>query len=95
MQKTPPPVSLAAARTLKPPEGSRAAEVFRDNDVWIRFAARPTSGPQAPHTRDEFSIVASGTARYRWDDGETVIGPGDLMFAAAFSASIYPLKSAR
>jgi hypothetical protein len=82
MDRTPAPVSLAAARALQPPEGSRAAEVFRDDHVWIRFAARPTSGPQVPHDRDEFYIVASGTARYRWDGGETMIGPGDMMFAA-------------
>ena len=78
MNRTPAPVSLAAARALQPPEGSRAAEVFRDDHVWIRFAARPTSGPQMPHDRDEFYIVASGTARYRWDGGETMIGPGDI-----------------
>ena len=77
MDRTPAPVSLAAARALQPPEGSRAAEVFRDDHVWIRFAARPTSGPQLPHDRDQFYIVASGTARYRWDGGETMIGPGD------------------
>ena len=83
------PVSLAAARALQPPEGSRAAEVFRDDHVWIRFAARPTSGPQVPHDRDEFYIVASGTARYRWDGGETMIGPGDMMFAAAHTPHGY------
>jgi mannose-6-phosphate isomerase-like protein (cupin superfamily) len=89
MDKTPPPVTLAAARALKPPKGSRAAEVFRDDTVWIRFAAHPTSGPQEPHTRDEFYIVASGTARYRWDGEETMIGPGDMMFAAAQTAHGY------
>ena len=89
MKTTPAPLSLAAARALQPPEGSRAAEVFRDGDIEIKFAARPTSGPQVPHTRDEFYIVASGTARYRWDGGETMIGPGDLMFAAAHTAHGY------
>ena len=67
MDRTPPPVTLAAARALKPPEGSRAAEVFRDDSVWIRFAARPTSGPQMPHSRDEFytwlSALRSLTSR--------------------------------
>src|SRR5271166_3768505 len=89
MDRTPAPVSLATARGLQPPEGSRAAEVFRDDHVWIRFAARPTSGPQVPHDRDEFYIVASGTARYRWDGGETMIGPGDMMFAAAHTPHGY------
>ena len=69
--------------------GQPAAEVFRDDHVWIRFAARPTSGPQVPHDRDEFYIVASGTARYRWDGGETMIGPGDMMFAAAHTPHGY------
>jgi hypothetical protein len=46
MNRTPAPVLLAAARALQPPEGSRAAEVFRDDHVWIRFAPRPTSGPR-------------------------------------------------
>ena len=89
MDRTPAPVSLAATRALQPPEGSRAAEVFRDDHVWIRFAARPTAGPQVPHDRDEFYIVASGTARYRWDRGETIIGPGDMMFAAAHTPHGY------
>src|SRR5271167_2298850 len=89
MDRTPAPVSLATARGLQPPEGSRAAEVFRDDYVWIRFAARPTSGPQVPHDRDEFYIVASGTARYRWDGAETMIGPGDMMFAAAHTPHGY------
>ena len=89
MDRTPAPVSLVAARTLQPPEGSRAADVFRDDHVWIRFAARPTSGPQVPHDRDEFYIVASGAARYRWEGGETMIGPGDIMFAAAHTPHGY------
>jgi mannose-6-phosphate isomerase-like protein (cupin superfamily) len=83
MDRTPAPLSLAAARALKPPEGQRSLTVFRDGDVEIKFAAHPTSGPQVPHTRDEFYIVATGRARYRWDGGETTIGPGDLFFAAA------------
>lgn len=83
MNRTPPPLSLAAARSLKPPEGSRSLTVFQDGEVEIKFAAHPTPGPQVPHDRDEFYIVASGTARYRWEGGETLIGPGDLMFAAA------------
>jgi mannose-6-phosphate isomerase-like protein (cupin superfamily) len=89
MDRTPAPVSLVAARTLQPPEGSRAAEVFRGDHVWIRFAARPTSDPQVPHDRDEFYIVASGAARYRWDGGQTMIGPGDMMFAAAHTPHGY------
>jgi hypothetical protein len=57
MNRTPAPVLLAAARGLQPPEGNRAAEVFRDDHVWIHFAARPTPGPQVPHDRDESYIA--------------------------------------
>jgi mannose-6-phosphate isomerase-like protein (cupin superfamily) len=89
MQKTPAPVSLAAAGALAPAEGNGAVEVLRDGDLWVRFVARPTSGPQSPHTQDEFYIVASGTARYRWDGGESRIGPGAIMFAAAHTAHGY------
>lgn len=83
MERTPPPLSVAAAVALAPAEGNGAVEVLRDGDVWVRFVARPTAGPQTPHDRDGFYIVARGTARYRWDGGETTIGPGDIMFAAA------------
>jgi len=27
--------------------------------------------------------------RYRWDGGETMIGPGDMMFAAAYTPDSY------
>src|SRR5438128_3884918 len=89
MDRTPAPVSFAAARKLKPAEGQRSVTVFRDGDVEVKFAAHPTSGPQVPHTRDEFYIVASGTARYRWEGGETMVGPGDIMFAAAHTPHGY------
>ncbi len=82
MDKTPPPVSLAAARNLSWAPG-RSAEVFIDGEMEIRFTGRPTKGMQAPHDRDEFYIVVSGTARYRVDNMVTDVGPGDLLFAAA------------
>ena len=71
------------------PHGNGAVEASRDADLWVRFIARPTSGPQAPHDQDEFYIVASGSARYRWDGGETMVGPGDMMFAAAHTQHGY------
>lgn len=76
-------VSLAAARALACPPGRLSAEVFVAGDIEVRFAATATGGMQTPHDRDEFYIVASGTGRYRVDDRETPIGPGDLLFAAA------------
>jgi quercetin dioxygenase-like cupin family protein len=57
--------------------------VFVDGDLEVRFAARPTNGPQIPHLRDELYFVASGTARYRVEDTVTRVGPGDVLFCAA------------
>jgi mannose-6-phosphate isomerase-like protein (cupin superfamily) len=82
MDRTPPPVSLAAALAL-PITPGRSAEVFVDGDLEVRFAARPTNGPQVPHLRDELYFAASGTARYRVEDKVTAVGSGDLLFAAA------------
>ncbi len=85
MNRTPPPVSLAAALAL-PLTPGRSAEVFVDGDLEVRFAARPTNGPQVPHLRDELYFVASGSGRYRVEDRVTGVGPGDLLFAAAHVA---------
>jgi mannose-6-phosphate isomerase-like protein (cupin superfamily) len=82
MDRTPPPVSLAAALALPLTPGS-SAEVFVDGDLEVRFAARPTNGPQVPHKRDELYVVAAGSGRYRVEDRVTAVGPGDLLFAAA------------
>ena len=82
MDQTPAPVSLAAALAL-PRTPGRSAEVFIDGEMEIRFAARPTNGPQVPHQRDEFYVVAAGTGRYRVGDRVSDVGPGDLLFAAA------------
>lgn len=78
-------ISLAAARALKPPPDRASAEALVDGDLEIRFAAPATCGMQVPHERDEFYIVATGSGRYRIDDTEVAIGPGDLLFAAAYA----------
>ena len=82
MNRTPSPVSLAAALAL-PVTPGRSAEVFVDGDLEVRFAGRPTDGPQVPHKRDELYFVASGSGHYRVEDRVTAVGPGDLLFAAA------------
>ena len=82
MEKTPAPISRAAASRL-PWKPGRSAEVYVDGDLEVRFTPRPTKGMQAPHLRDELYFVASGTARYRADDMVSDVGPGDLLFAAA------------
>lgn len=85
MDHTPPPVSLAAARAL-PRTPGRSTEVFVDGDLEVRFAARPTNGPQVPHQRDELYFVASGTGRYRVKDSVTSVGAGDVLFCPAHVA---------
>ena len=82
MDRTPPPVSLAAALAL-PRTPGRSAEVFIDGDLEVRFSARPTDGPQVPHLRDELYFVAAGKGRYRVEHKVTDIGAGDVLFCAA------------
>ena len=82
MDRTPTPLSLAAALAL-PRTPGRSAEVFVDRDLELRFAAQPSEGPQIPHLRDEIYFVASGTTRYRVEDRVTDVGPGDVLFCAA------------
>jgi mannose-6-phosphate isomerase-like protein (cupin superfamily) len=82
VDRTPLPVSLAAALAL-PRTPGRSAEVFVDGDLEVRFAAEPTDGPQAPHEKDELYFIATGTARYRVEDRVTEVGPGDVCFCAA------------
>jgi mannose-6-phosphate isomerase-like protein (cupin superfamily) len=88
--KTAPPLgrtgwqmSLAQARALRPPLDRASAEAFVDGDIEVRFATPSTLGMQVPHERDEFYVVATGTGRYRIEDIEVAIAPGDLLFAAA------------
>ena len=78
MDRTPPPVSLAAALAL-PRTPGRSSEVFVDGDLEVRFAARPTNGPQVPHQRDELYFVASGSGHYRVEETVTAVGPGDVL----------------
>jgi len=82
MERTPPPTSLVDALAL-PRAPGRSAEVFVDGDLEIRFAAKPTNGPQTPHLKDEVYFVANGRARYRVEDRVSDVGAGDVLFAAA------------
>src|SRR3954451_15704325 len=82
MDHTPPPVAVAAALAL-PRTPGRSSEIFVDGDLEVRFAARPTNGPQVPHLKDELYFVAAGTGRYRVQDSVTDVSAGDVLFCAA------------
>jgi mannose-6-phosphate isomerase-like protein (cupin superfamily) len=82
MEKTPAPVSLAQALAL-PRTPGRSSEILIDGDMEIRFAAKPRSGPQEPHLRDEFYVIARGHGRYRYEGKLSEVGAGDMCFAAA------------
>jgi len=86
-------IPLAAARALPLPPGRASSEAFVDGDIEVRFAAPSTLGMQVPHDRDEFYVVATGTGRYRIEDSEVPIGPGDLLFAAAHAEHGFVARS--
>jgi mannose-6-phosphate isomerase-like protein (cupin superfamily) len=83
MDRTPPPLSLAAALATPLPEGRRSSEVFVDGDLEIRLYAPKGHDPQTPHDRDELYIVASGHGLFRVGDRVDAIAPGALLYAAA------------
>jgi hypothetical protein len=86
MDKSPPPLSLAAALALPLPEGRRSAEVFVDGDLEIRFYAPKGHDPQPPHNRDEIYIVAAGRGKFRVGARVDPISPGALLYVAAHEA---------
>jgi len=83
MDKSPPPLSLAAARALPLPEGRRSSEVFVDGDLEVRFYAPKGHDPQPPHNRDELYIVAAGRGKFRVGDRVDPVAPGALLYVAA------------
>ncbi len=83
MEKSPPPLSLAAALALPLARGRASAEVFVDGDLEIRLYAPKGHDPQTPHDRDELYVVASGWGKFRVGDRVDPFAPGALLYAAA------------
>ncbi len=83
MNRSPPPLSLAAALNLPLPEGRRSAEVFVDGDLEVRLYAPKGHDPQTPHDRDELYIVASGRGKFRVGDCVEPFAAGALLYVAA------------
>ena len=83
MDKTPPPLSLAAALAVPLPDGRRSSEVFVDGDLEIRLYAPKGQDPQTPHDRDELYIVAAGHGTFRVGEQVNPVETGALLYAAA------------
>jgi mannose-6-phosphate isomerase-like protein (cupin superfamily) len=83
MEKSPSPLSLAAALALPLAIGRHSAEVFVDGDLEIRLYAPRGDDPQTPHDRDELYIVAAGTGMFRVGDRVDPFAPGALLYVAA------------
>src|SRR5262245_6703044 len=84
MDRSPPPLSLAAALALPLPEGRRSSEVFVDGDLEIRFYAPTGHDPQPPHNRAEIYIVAARRGKFGVADRVEPISPGALLYVAAY-----------
>ena len=72
-----------AASSLPTPQGKRFATIFEHGSLLVEIYAPRGNDPQQPHTRDEIYFVASGTGEYVCGESRTMIGPSDLLFAAA------------
>jgi mannose-6-phosphate isomerase-like protein (cupin superfamily) len=83
MDKTPPPLLLAAALALPLPAGRRSAEVLVDGDLEIRLYAPKGHDPQTPHDRDELYIVARGHGNLRVGERVEAFASGALLYVAA------------
>lgn len=83
MDKTPPPLSLAAALALPLSEGRRSAQVFVDGDLEIRLYAPIGRDLQTPHDRDELYVVAAGQGKFRVGERVESFAPGALLYVAA------------
>ena len=83
MNKSPPPLSLAAALAVPLPDGRRSSEVFVDGDLEIRLYAPKGHDPQTPHDRDELYIVAAGQGKFRVNERVSPVETSALLYAAA------------
>lgn len=83
MNKTPPPLSFAAALALPLPRGRGSSQVFADGDIEIRMYAPRGHDPQTPHDRDELYIVAAGSGKLRVGDQIFAFAPGALLYVGA------------
>jgi mannose-6-phosphate isomerase-like protein (cupin superfamily) len=74
---------LTGLDQLPGPGGERYIELFRHGTLTVELYAPRGNDPQAPHTRDEIYVIASGTGRFQRGAEATAFGPGDILFVPA------------
>lgn len=63
--------------------GRLSSLIFEGDGIQIRHYAPERDDLQAPHDRDEFYFVISGSGTFVRSDERVPFGPGDMLFAAA------------
>lgn len=76
-------ISEAEAFRLLPDLPLPLCVLFERGDVSIELYAPRGSDIQSPHTRDELSIIASGSGTFRRADNVCEFNVGDLLFVPA------------
>ncbi|MBN8890041.1 MAG: cupin [Acetobacteraceae bacterium SCN 69-10] len=74
---------LAAAHAAPLPPGRASALLLAHGSLELRWYAPQGEDRQAPHSRDEVYVVASGSGWFRRGEERFRFAPGDALFVAA------------
>ncbi len=81
--RVPARLPLAEARAAPIQPGRASALLLEHGTLEVRFYAPRGTDPQAPHTRDELYVVASGRGWFVRGEERVPFEPGDALFVAA------------
>lgn len=73
----------AALESLERQAGPRYLQLFRHGSLVVELYAPRGHDPQAPHSRDEVYVVASGSGLFFDGLSRRPFGPGSFLFVAA------------
>ncbi|MCX7380516.1 MAG: cupin domain-containing protein [Alphaproteobacteria bacterium] len=76
-------VTIAEAKVAPLPPGRASALLLTHGTLELRWYEPKGADTQAPHTRDELYIVASGRGFFVREAERVPFGPGDALFVAA------------
>jgi len=77
-------IRLGDARNFVPTKDGKAFQLlFRHGTLDVEIYAPKGTDPQKPHSRDELSVVASGSGWFVCEEQRMRFSPGDALFAAA------------